>query len=389
MELFKATWQWSTRPSDERFESLEALYQATKGYAEQAAEANVPWSDMRTESIDGDVQLVGKTGVPAKLTHWAFGQLCSRVDAPASYLRDLPATLASQNLNHGLKAKSDASNAALMFHSNGSLLLRSVTSERYSRIWNWELAKRLLDLQQMGWEPARPDHWQGQVVVGTCISCGGIGTESYPASPSSSSVPCKHCKGTGKELPALYASDHDMFAFVRNRTAIIREPGNADGLQRGVIVENSEVGASSLKMTRFLYREMCGNHIIWGASKVIEISLRHVGDIRTRFAAYAAEVRKYAESSASDEEAQIASSKTRILGKTKDEVLDMLFGKRLNVSRKVLEAGYDATVPDQDGSPTTAWGIVQGLTRHSQTLPYADQRTAIDRAAGKILTIAF
>lgn len=377
MELFKATRQWSTRPSDERFETLETLYTATKHYAEQAAEANVPWGEMRTESIDGDVQLVGKTGVPAKLTHWAFGQLCSRVDAPASYLRDLPATLASQNLNHGLKAKSDSSSAALMFHSNGSLLLRSVTSERYSRIWNWELAKRLLDLQQMGWEPARPDkHWASQnLPVGTCIACCGNG--------------CDKCKQTGKEMPALYASDHDMFAFVRNKTAIIREPGNPDGLQRGVIVENSEVGASSLKMTRFLYREMCGNHIIWGASKVIEISLRHVGDIRTRFGAYAAEVRKYAESSASDEESQIASSKTRILGKTKDEVLDMLFGKRLNVSRKVLEAGYDATVTDQDGPANTAWGIVQGLTRHSQTLPYADQRTAIDRAAGKILTITF
>jgi hypothetical protein len=386
MELFKANRQWSTRPADQRFESLTDLYNVTKHYAEQARETNVPWSTMRAEAIEGDVQLVGRTGVPAKLTHWAFGQMCARVDAPASYLRDLPATLAVQNLNHGLatRGKESNDNAALMFHSNGSLLLRSVTSERYSRIWNYELAARLLDLEKMGWEPARPDmHW-GADTVGKCIACNGIGRDNTTDHDA-----CQFCNGTGREYPALYASDHDMFAFVRNKSAIVREPGNPDGLQRGVIVENSEVGASSLKMTRFLYREMCGNHIIWGASNVIEISLRHIGDVRERFYKYAAQIRKYAESSASDEEAQISSAKTKILAKTKDEVLDLLFGKRLNISRKTLEAGYDAVKPDQDGDPNSAWGIVQGLTRHSQTLGYADARTAVDRAAGKILQIAF
>lgn len=383
MELFKATRQWSTRPSDERFDSLESLYGATKAYAEVAREAYVPWGNMRTEAIDGDVQLVGKTGVPAKLTHWAFGQLCQRVEAPASYLRDLPATLAVQNINHGLAKRGNGDNAALMFHQNGDLLLRSCTSERYSRIWNYEICKRLLDLQNLGWTPAKPDKRFDGGNIAECQVCNGTG-RSLNAGEL-----CATCKGTGQALPALYASDHDMFAFVRNNSAIIREPGNPDGLQRGVIVENSEVGASALKMTRFLYREMCGNHIIWGASQVVDISLRHVGDVRYRFGAFSAEVRRYAESSASDDEAQIASSKTRIIGKSKDEVLDMLFGKRLNISRKTLEAGYDAVKPAEDGDPKTAWGIVQGLTRHSQTLPYADSRTAIDRAAGKILSIAF
>lgn len=374
MELFKANRQWSERPTDERFSTLQALYDATKHYAEVAREASVPWSNMRTEAIEGDVQLVGKTGIPAKLTHWAFGQLCQRVEAPASYLRDLPATLAVQNINHGLAKRGNGDNAALMFHENGGLLLRSCTSERYSRIWNWELADRLLRLQELGWEPAKPDKRFDGGNPDLCQMCGGAGGD------------CKHCAGTGHALPALYASDHDMFAFIRNRSAVIREPGNPDGLQRGVIVENSEVGASALKMTRFLYREMCGNHIIWGASRVLEISLRHVGDVRTRFGAYAAEIRRYAESSASDEESKIASAKTRILGKTKDEVLDMLFGqKRLAIPRRTLEAGYDAVIPSQDGDPNSAWGIVQGLTRYSQTIPYADQRTTIDKAAGKII----
>jgi hypothetical protein len=195
---------------------------------------------------------------------------------------------------------------------------------------------------------------------------------------------------TAEDFPALYASDHDLFAFVRNNTARLSEPGNPDGLQRGVIVENSEVGASALKLTRFLYREMCGNHIIWGASKVIEIAVRHVGDARQRWSTYSYELKRYAESSVSDEEATIASAKQKVIAHTKEEVLNTLFGKRaVGLSRKTLEAGYEATLPALDGSPNTVWGIVQGLTRHSQTIPYADGRNVVDKAAGKLMELVF
>lgn len=356
MELFKAHQQWANRPEDERFATLQALYDATHEYYSTARERSVNITDLRTEAVDGDVQLVGKAGVPAHLTHWSFGQLSTRVGAPAAYLRELPATLACQNLNYGLANLADKTDTAkLLFHQNGNLLLRAFTSERYERIWNWEVAQRLLGLEPLGWEPARPDIRQEM-----------------------------------GDFPALYASDHDMFAFLRNRSAVIREPGNPDGLQRGVIVENSEVGASALKLTRFLYREMCGNHIIWGASKVVEISVRHIGDARYRWGAYQGELRRYMEESATDTEAKVASARTVLLGTDKNAVLDKLFGMRsLNLSRKTLDAGYSACLPEQDGDPRSVWGMVQGLTRYSQTIPYADGRTAIDRAAGKLLEANF
>ena len=356
MELFKAHRQWAKRPSDERFQDLQSLYNQTKLYADQAREKLVPVSDIRTEAIEGDVQIVGKANQPARLTYWAFGQLAARVNAPANYLRELPATLACQNLNHGLANLADRTNTAnLLFHTNGSLMLRAFTSDKYARIWNYEVAERLLELESRGWEPARPD-----------------------------------IRREMGDFPALYASDHDMFAFVRNRASVIRETGNPDGLQRGVIVENSEVGASALKLTRFLYREMCGNHIIWGASEVVDITVRHVGSARQRWGIYEAKLQRYAESSTSDEEATIGRARTVRIGDTKEQVLDRLFGMRsLNLSRKTLDSGYDAAIPDQDGDPRTVWGMVQGLTRHSQTVPFADARTTIDRAAGRILEVTF
>ena len=363
MELFQAHKQWAERPDDERFPTLNALYEATKSYAQTAREISKPWADRRVEAIDSDVQLVGKKGTPALLTHWAFGQICGRVKAPATYLRELPPTLAAQNLNYGLAnrvADNGANDAAqMLFHQNGGLLLRAVTSDIYHRVWNWEIAQRLLDLETQGWTPAHKGPLAGW------------------------------SQGTDVSAP-LYASDHDMYAFVCNPQVTIREEGQDEPLVRGVIVSNSEVGAAALKLTRFLYRCMCGNHIIWGASKVVEFSIRHVGEVNGKLRQWAAEIRKYSEESASDEESKIASAKHKLIAATKEQVLDRLFNIRsISIPRKTLDAAYDAVVPDQDGDPNTPWGFTQGLTRHSQTVPFADKRTEIDRAAGKILEFDF
>src|SRR5438132_6056151 len=338
MELFKANAQWSSRPADERFTSVDQLYQVTKSYADTAGEKAAPWGDLRTEAIDGDVQLVGRVNVPAKLTNWAFGQLAARVEAPAEYLRKLPATLAVQNLNHGLKERGADGSAQLLFHQNGGLLCRAITSDRYSRIWNYEVAERLQGLAAMGWEPATPD-------------IRGDGDLSNP-----------------KNF-ALYASDHDLFAFLRNPNLAIEEKGQG-AVYRGVIAEHSEVGAAASKLTRFLYREMCGNHIIWGASKVVDLNLRHVGQIKERLSEWSVAINRYLNSSVSDEEAMIGRARTGKIADTKDGVLDRILGLRsLRLTKKSIEAGYDATLPEQDGDPKTVWGLVQGLTRHSQETP--------------------
>lgn len=353
MEIFKAHDQWAKRPKDEQFTSIRSLYDATKAYAATAGEKQVKIGTLRTEVHEGAVKIFGKGGQPASLTHWSFGQLAARVGAPAGYLRNLPATLAAQNLNHGLAKRLQDDGEAevnLLFHANGNLLLRALTSDKYSRIWNWEVAERLLDLEAKGWTPATPDIRD---------------------------------RGDGR-LP-LYASDHDMFAFIMRPDRVIREHGNPEGLKRGLIASNSEVGAGKIRLMRFLYREMCGNHIIWGAENVYEMAAAHIGDVRGRFAKWQVEIAKYLDESASDQEAKIQAAQTRRIAGTKDELLDALFGKRLGISRKALEAGYDAVVPDEDGDPLTAWGMVQGLTRYSQQTPYADERMEIDKAAGKLL----
>jgi hypothetical protein len=148
-----------------------------------------------------------------------------------------------------------------------------------------------------------------------------------------------------------------------------------------------------LKLTRFLYRHVCGNHIVWGAERVQEIRVIHRGAADERFAhQIAVELRKYANEAASEDEARIVAAKRCYLANSKDELLDLLFGRKV-LPRKALEAAYESAEVEAAehaaGSPLTAWGFANGITRMSQATAFADERNRLDRAAGKVLEMAF
>jgi IS1 family transposase len=361
MLLTAAHKQWANRPPDERVPDLETLYQRAKTQFKESREKEVPFSSLRVEAQNEDIFLTRGSG-SALLTNWSFSQLCGRVGAPTSYLQELPATLAVQNLNHGLTKRiaeaTGRETAKLLFSQNGALRLRALNTDIYERFWNYEVAERLLGLKAKGWEPSVPDFNKSE-----------------------------------DDFPSLYLGDRDMFAFIRLRNVAIEQPvkskmGDNAPIYKGAIYENSEVGAKKIRVWKFWYNGMCGNHCIWGATDVMEFEARHVGNVRDKVKLFDMQLRKYAEESVTEDAAGIKKAARKIIAATKEEVLDLLFGKRtLALSRKVLEAGYDAVVPEQDGNPNTVWGMVQGLTRFSQTLQYADARTQVDKAAGRIMDL--
>uniref|UniRef100_A0A6M3JR75 DUF932 domain-containing protein n=1 Tax=viral metagenome TaxID=1070528 RepID=A0A6M3JR75_9ZZZZ len=355
MELFQANHQWSTRPDDEKFNNLHDLYNQTLEYASMSKESVVPWDGFDIIPSEKNLLMRGKqSGREAVISNWAFGQLCSRAQAPAAYLRTLPPQMASDNLNYGLVNARGSSlrDAKLLFHTNGRLTLRALTTEAYSRLWNYEVAERLMEL-----------------------------SDRYDLQPAKSTFRQRD----PNEKPALYASDHDMFVFLMSKEREIE-----DGLFRGCIVVNSEVGDKSLGLMRFLFREICGNHIIWDASQIAEIKVRHVGHVRDTFGEFSVSLRQYLDSSTYEEQQKMQAAKTFKIAASKEDVLDALFGnRRIGLTRKVLEASYEAVNPDEDGDPNTVFGFVGGLTRHSQTIPYADQRTELDKGGRKIMQMAF
>lgn len=381
--LMQASNQWARRPDDERYLTLDAMYAACKAYADSAVETVSNYRDLEVAHDDGDLRLLGSEHA-ARFTHYGFGQFCARLRAPADYLRRLPANVASDVLNHHLGERQDEP-VNMLAHANGDLVLRSFTSEQYSRIWNWEVLDRLRPMQDQGWhnpvaraQPSDPgaftitqQHVDDGILRGRINL--GIGSVVRPS--------------------GLYASDHDMFAFLVNENSRI-DDGTDEGLGRGVFVSNSEVGAAALKVTRFLYRYVCANHIIWDAKDVKELRIVHRGNADRRFSRQLiGELRTYANESTASDQARIDTCKRVMLGSNKEEVLDRLFGARI-LPMRTLDAAYEQAVIDVETtgskvSPRSAWGVMQGITRLSQRETWADRRVELDRAAGKIPTMKF
>ena len=98
--------EWFSRPADERYLSLSDLFAAVRDRTERSRTRTVESAAIRVQASRDDAErltlMLPDSDAPVAPTHWSFGQLTSLVGAPAAYLRQLPATLASINLQYGL-----------------------------------------------------------------------------------------------------------------------------------------------------------------------------------------------------------------------------------------------------------------------------------------------
>lgn len=372
--LMKANDQWMRRPADERFKSLGDLHAAALADRTKAMITEpVRLNDLAVVPEGNSLALVGPTGRKAAFTNWSFGQLCSAAGVPSSFMPTLKPTTAATVINERLAAiakdegyksrlllKNTDKVATLRAISGGKMVEDAKTRKEefrdsYSRIWNSDITPRLIELESDGRFQPAPAAFDGS--------------------------------------RGLYLGDRDMFAFMVDSDRRIFEKAPGGGLSRGFFVGNSEVGASSFFVQTFLYEYVCGNHRVWGASAIKEIRIRHVGDASKKaFGKLAVQLISYANASAADDEAKITACQNHILGATKDEVLDGLFGLRgLGVSLKTLTAGYELAEKRVDwyGNPRSAWGMAGALTEIARDLPNADERTKLEQASSKVMEIAF
>ena len=79
--------EWASRPPDERFASVHALYEAARARRQRIEERTIDTGDFRTEADDDDFVLRETSGRTAALTHWSFGQLATIASAPPGQRR--------------------------------------------------------------------------------------------------------------------------------------------------------------------------------------------------------------------------------------------------------------------------------------------------------------
>jgi hypothetical protein len=120
--LHAASRQWASRPADERFVSLIELRDHVEAQRRRSAGKVVSSRSITAQPAADDemkgLVIVGETGAIAAHTHFAFGQLANRAGAPAGYLRGLPAPLAADCINYGLKVERDVEDVGLLLRRN-------------------------------------------------------------------------------------------------------------------------------------------------------------------------------------------------------------------------------------------------------------------------------
>jgi hypothetical protein len=298
-------------------------------------------------------------------------------------MRDLPAHLAKDCLNHSVRHLTGSDRLLLVDEARPDRpRLRAMTSTRYTRVWNHMIVEALLGLESEGWvvPPARPT---GMEQTKTRIATQDDVID-FGDSPLSVKV--------GDEIaPAgLYASDHDMFAFLIHPDIVIDNGLSPAGMRRGTMVRQSEVGASSIWKLDFLFDTVCGNHIVWGATDIKQTTVRHMGresSVDASWMAMIEDISDSAQMGAAQQEQDIRRAQEIILGEGREEIVNLLFKKRWT-TRKVAEAAYTSAEAhaDQHGNPNSLWGMVSGMTRISQQHAFADKRTQLDREAGRMLS---
>ena len=365
--LTTANEQWRTRPADERYESLASLRDAVMTRRERTRAFDVDLTDLRAKEDAGG--LVFNSGIaPARPSHWAFGQLSSIVGAPASYLRRLPTELAARCINTSLDQYRDDRDALKVMTVEGEEIdtMQAVTSRTYGRIWDADVVEavdRIVD--RSGGRFFNPKDWSGK--------------------PS-----------------GLYASDHDVFCFMIDGGSVVDGGGERDRLNRGFFVWNSETGARTFGLMTFLFRVVCGNHLVWDAQDVSRMIVRHSSGGPARFDREAMPaLMSYVNASAKPAEDAIAKAKemrlidlVNIPGQT----VASETGRLGDEWQKAFAAKYDfrrAQVRDavqfaraEEGRCETLWDIINGFTASARSIEYADARIELESKAGKLMALA-
>lgn len=357
-----ASHQWMTRPSDERFTSLLELAAFKRRIREQSRAVTVSNRKVTLQPDEADytkLLVTGPNGHAYQPSHFSFGQLANLAGAPAGYLRTLPAAIASDAINYGLRFNREVEEiGALLTIGDDSPQLRAATGPKYGRIWDGELADMLV--QKFG-----------DGITGDWKVPGEFG---------------EHVEVT-KANTTLYAGDRDMFVFLcdeENRIEVDnRRDGQHGSLARGFFVWNSEVGSKTLGAAFFLFDYVCCNRMIWGAQGYQEVRIRHTSGAPDRWLEEVAPVLvEYSNASAKPVQETIAAAQKARIDQDVTAFLAARFGKQ--IAPKIMQAHE----VDEARPIETLWDATVGATAYARKIEHQDSRVEVEREAGKLLTLA-
>lgn len=358
-----ASRQWATRPADQRFETLDEMRTYLRNRKLGSVGFTMPTSDIVVDTVDvttpeGMVRselLVGHPALPSAPSHWAFGQLCSLVQAPANFLRKLPVNITRDALAHCLQYTSLRGEVGMyVYQEDGENTLQAITGPGYGRIFCADVADAVAKfVESTGGKFFNPPDWS-------------------------------------KRPSGLFASPTDSFILMVDGGSIVNAGRDAQGrddiLYRGFIVWNSEVGKATLRIFRFYFRWVCGNLMIHGVEELQEIAIRHSARAPWRFMNEAEPgINQFIHSSVSGIEHTIKAAQQYMLPSGQDELLDFLRKRDFTTPEAKGAVEY---AKREEGDARTLWQLHNGATAYARVkVDHMDDRIDLVSKAGKLLEI--
>lgn len=358
----EASRQLFKRPADQRYHSMDSVIDFLKTREKSTIEA--PVRSMRVQAIDNDALSLSIDSYKiegrkmTRMTDWSFGTLCRNVGAPKGYINELPARLAEECLNHGLVEKEKKGNGTIVNIGDvdGYPTARAFYSDRYERVPDLYVAETVKEQAlQYGYIPAG-------------LLAGKRG--GAPHNP---------------DYSGLYASDRDVFFFFANESVPFEVEG--EELYHMFMVWNSEVTARTLGFSSCLYRFICGNHMVWGTRDLVEMSARHVGSpqkVIDNFKLVLQGYEGYRNVQVEISKARISQAMRKTFADTREKIAERLESYMTRKEANAVLPFIESPVA-YPKAPNSVWGVANGMTLYSQTVPYQDRRLEIDQAAGRMM----
>lgn len=372
--------QWLHRPQDERFDSVQDLLRFLEERTAKTKEVEKPFKIIKVEPRDTDVMVATDKGV-ASLTHHSFTQLAQLANLHASGLRASftafletkeAAKWVSDGLNLGLQGREKNSGSSmsaniLVTAQHGKLTIRSINTGEYSRVWDVDVVKKLVEpLQEFGF--VNPPAFDGP---------GG-----------------------------LYAGDRDMFALmVPRNVARINMKGvtcnvspkpievNGQLFYPFIMIQGSEVGGSAQKFITGLLQAVCANLMLWGVDGMEELTIRHTGNPWERIMkAYSEFLNRWVIQDQRKQENRIALA----MNKTFDSVKEAqeIVSRKTGLPQKVIQSATDLILRGDRSTgiisedPTNLWNMVAAITAQARLRLNQDDQVDVATRAGKLMLLA-
>ena len=328
-ELFRRT-------PDECFDSFEALHKKCCDDREDSVDQ---WIRPQDLIVTHDLTLCSD-GEECSLNDWSFTQLCRMAGVSKDTINRLSRKTASKAFEETLPS----SDKPLQLLTHGDRI-RSVHGVAYTRLWNADL----LDVVQEFASDFTPPQ-----------------------------------KAMDNTSTGLYCGEQDMFAFLIDPTGWAEIDGEA--FAPGFFLWNSEVGRRTVGIQTFWFQKVCQNHIVWDATEVVEFSRKHTANVRDGLN----DIRRIIEDLIGKRDSRrdgfvevMRKAMTEKLGDDAEYVATRL-GKE-GIPRNLIK---DAMKIAQQQGGVTIFALVDALTKLSQKVKYAGERTELDVRIGQLLALA-